>query len=320
MQTRSGWPQPPGQRVHGTWAQRHQLGHQTSGEQVVDQVVDHEQWASIAPDQQPDHSSLDTTLEGQLSRRDRLRAERQAAHAGPARIRLRTGVAVVVLAVLVSWLLVSWLSGSSSSSESVPDPPTETAEGSSDGGMTEGSQEGAPEDADSQSAADGHEPSPNGSEGTGDVLVHITGAVEQPQVVILTPGERVLDAVEAAGGVTDDAAAEGINMAAEAVDGTHIHVPTVEELEEGYPPSEGSQDGTSNGATTPGHADEGGTVNINAADEAQLEELPGIGPALAERITSHREQNGEFGSLDELAAVSGIGPTILEDIADEVSW
>lgn len=227
------------------------------------------------------------------TRRDRLRAERAEAHQGPARIRLRLGAVLVVLAGILTWFGVAWLSspsGAGASSEELPDPPE------------------AQHPSEHEKAAADEEQSTD----AGQVVVHVTGAVKSPQVVELAEGARVLEAVEAAGGLTDDAAAAGVNLAALAEDGSHLWIPTEEELEEGQAPPAAV-------AGAPGDQG-GGPINVNTADASALEELTGIGPALAERIITYRESNGPFASLEDIGQVSGIGPTVLENIADDVTW
>lgn len=230
--------------------------------------------------------------EALLTRRERLRAERLQQNAVPARISLRAGAVTVAVAALLSWAAVSWVTGRSETAE-LPEAPAldSTAE---------------------------HRPleRPEGpeEEAAAVLLVHVAGAVAQPQVVELEPGDRVADAVQAAGGFTEEAAQHGLNLAAEAQDGSLIYVPTADELASGenLPPFGASTE------SSPGQ--EEALININTAEAGQLEQLPGIGPALAERIITYRETNGEFSSLEELAAVSGIGPAIIENIADQVTW
>lgn len=130
---------------------------------------------------------------------------------------------------------------------------------------------------------------------TGTVVVHVVGKVEQPGVVELPLGSRVQDAIEAVGGATKDKALESVNLARPVVDGEQIIV--------GVP---------TDGATS-------SKISINSASVDQLDELPGVGPAIAERIVKWREENGPFTSIDELTEVSGIGPSILEQIRDQAS-
>lgn len=164
------------------------------------------------------------------------------------------------------------------------------------------------------------------------MIVHVTGAVEEPGIVELEAGARVHEAVEAAGGAQEEAALEALNLAAEAQDGTLIHVPNAEEAEAaqaGTGDAQGSstadaQDtggevGVGSGAGTGDSAEEA-VVDVNTADAQQLQTLPGIGPAMAERIITHRESEGPFSALEDLAAVSGIGPARLQELEGRVSW
>jgi competence protein ComEA len=127
---------------------------------------------------------------------------------------------------------------------------------------------------------------------SGEVLVHVVGKVAQPGVVELPIGSRVQDAIEAAGGATKVKALESVNLARPVVDGEQIVV------------GEASQAATSS------------TISINTASAGQLDELPGVGPVIAERIVQWREKNGPFTSIDELTEVSGIGTSMIEQIRD----
>jgi len=127
--------------------------------------------------------------------------------------------------------------------------------------------------------------------GTAPIVVHVLGAVVAPGVYQLRAGSRVLDAVAAAGGFAEDAARDGVNLAAELSDGQQLVVPVV-----GAVPAAGASGVTS-----------GGLVNLNTADESTLETLPRVGPAMAQRIIAFREANGGFRSVQDLLGVSGIG-------------
>jgi len=140
---------------------------------------------------------------------------------------------------------------------------------------------------------------------TTELVVDVVGAVAAPGVVRLPPGSRVVDAIAAAGGATADAQVSALNLARVLVDGEQIAVPRP-----GEQPA-------SAGAATDGGADADQTVDLNTADIAALDALPGIGPVLAERIATHREDR-PFASVDELADVAGIGPTLLERLRDRV--
>ena len=126
------------------------------------------------------------------------------------------------------------------------------------------------------------------------VVVHVVGKVADPGLVELPMGARVHDAIEAAGGATKDKALESVNLARPVVDGEQIVV----------------------GEPIAGAASS--TMSINTASAEELDELPGIGPVIAERIVQWREENGPFTSIDELGEVSGIGPSIIEQIRDQV--
>ncbi|MBN2470383.1 MAG: helix-hairpin-helix domain-containing protein [Anaerolineae bacterium] len=143
----------------------------------------------------------------------------------------------------------------------------------------------------------------------GPIQVYVTGEVlESEQVVTLPFGSRVGDAVAAAGGLTAAADPERVNVAVRLRDGDQVHV----FARAGE--SEARQ--TVLLATPP----DNGTVYVNTATSAELQQLPGIGPAMADRIVAYREANGWFAELAELDAISGIGPATLAEIAPFVSF
>ncbi|WP_136050742.1 ComEA family DNA-binding protein [Microbacterium sp. K36] len=141
------------------------------------------------------------------------------------------------------------------------------------------------------------EPAPAPAE----IYVHVLGAVERPGLYVLRADSRVVDALAAAGGSTDAADLAGVNLARRVEDGEQILVPVVGAVADPSAPPSGD-----------------GTVDLNTADQAALEELPGIGPALAERIVAWREDNGRFRTVDDLLAVPGIGEKVLEGLRDGV--
>ncbi|MFI2101937.1 ComEA family DNA-binding protein [Isoptericola sp. NPDC019693] len=151
----------------------------------------------------------------------------------------------------------------------------------------------------------------------GTVVVHVVGEVREPGLVTVPSGARVADAVAAAGGTTRRADAAALNLARAVVDGEQIRVPRPGEP---VPATGGGSAGAlEGGAEGTEEASPGGAVNLNAAPAAELEELPGIGPALAERIIAWRDENGPFTSVDELDEVSGIGPSVLGQVRDMVT-
>jgi len=137
------------------------------------------------------------------------------------------------------------------------------------------------------------------------VVLHVHGAVVEPGIVELPLGSRVVDAIAAARGPSDDADLGAVNLARVVADGEQLYVPRIGEVP---PPSAGG-----------GGTDAQGRVNLNTADASALETLAGVGPALAARIIAWREQNGPFRSVDELIAVSGIGAKILDGLRDQVT-
>ncbi|MET0714632.1 MAG: ComEA family DNA-binding protein [Mycetocola sp.] len=136
------------------------------------------------------------------------------------------------------------------------------------------------------------------------LYVHILGAVASPGVYQFRDGERVVDAIAAAGGFTPEADQKTVNLARFLSDGEQIVV-SVQGVEP--PPSE------------PGAAAPGGKVNINTASSAELDTLPRVGPAMAERIIAWRDANGRFRSVDDLLNVPGIGDKTFESLKDLVS-
>lgn len=145
-------------------------------------------------------------------------------------------------------------------------------------------------------------PSPHTSEDTRPALVvHVAGAVAEPGVVELDAGARVVDAIERAGGAAADADLDALNLARLLVDGEQVRVPRIGES--------AMAEGVSADSALPAPL---GCVDLNTADAPALESLDGIGPALAERILAFRESSGPFESVDDLDAVPGIGPSLVE--------
>ncbi len=136
------------------------------------------------------------------------------------------------------------------------------------------------------------------------LYVHVAGAVREPGLYRLDAGDRVADAIARAGGFTDDAQRDGVNLARPVADGEQIVVPVV---------------GAETVAPAPGGGGStGGALDLNTATREQLDELPRIGPAMADRILAWREANGRFTSVDDLLSVPGIGEKMLAGIRDLV--
>jgi competence protein ComEA len=131
-------------------------------------------------------------------------------------------------------------------------------------------------------------------------VVSVVGLVARPGLVTLPSGSRVADAIEAAGGLLPEADPAAVNLAAVLADGQQIAV---------------SAPGATTSAPGPGAGTpQGGPVNLNIATAADLDALPGIGPVLAQRIVSYRDQQGRFTSVEQLDDVPGIGPSIYDQL------
>lgn len=129
------------------------------------------------------------------------------------------------------------------------------------------------------------------------ILVHVAGKVRKPDVYPLLQGARVADAIKAAGGVLKGVDISDINLARVAIDGEQIYV--------GYVPKTSSP-------TTKSGKKFNGVININRATKSEFDSLVGIGPVIASRIVSFRNQNGPFMALEDLIKVPGVGPKTLE--------
>jgi len=133
------------------------------------------------------------------------------------------------------------------------------------------------------------------------LYVHIVGEIKSPGMYQLPLGARLVDAVFAAGGLTSDADNSSVNLARELSDGEQVVVYKIGET------------------TEAGSSASGGLISINRATAEQLEDLPGIGPALSARIISYREANGGFKAKEDLLNVSGIGDSIFSGFVDLIT-
>lgn len=149
------------------------------------------------------------------------------------------------------------------------------------------------------------------TENSGEIVVHVAGAVEKPGVYVFETGARVNDAVTKAVPLAE-AYLDAMNLAAVLEDGKRIEVPI--KNPSGNP--EVASGSTAGGAIV--DQGEGGKINLNLASVEQLDTLPGIGPAYAERIIAYREEHGGFSNIEELQDIVGIGPKTYEKLKDMV--
>jgi competence protein ComEA len=133
------------------------------------------------------------------------------------------------------------------------------------------------------------------------ILVYVSGAVENPDVYPLQAEAIVKEAIQAAGGATEEADLERINLAKKVHDGEHIHVPKIGE------------------DVGPLMSEESDRININTATLEELDSLPGIGPVYAQRIVEYRTQKGPFKTIEEIMNVPGIGEKMFEKIKDLIT-
>jgi competence protein ComEA len=152
--------------------------------------------------------------------------------------------------------------------------------------------------------------SPTTSERATRFVVHVLGAVRHPGLVRLPENSRVQDAIDAAGGLTGRADPGELNLAQPLADGQQVMIGTA-----GDPAGE-VRDGRESGASS--GPSERATLDLNRANQAQLEELPGIGPVTAGAILAWRQQHGRFSRIEELQEVDGIGPKTYAQIAPHV--
>lgn len=167
------------------------------------------------------------------------------------------------------------------------------------------------------------------------IYVYITGEVNSPGVVLLDNGSRIVDAIEAAGGITDKANITKVNLVYILQDGMKINIPNQNDLKnnenfEYITMSSGDEknDANINNSASNTSSEESSSnkesafkisvVNINTATQTELETLPGIGPSLALKIINYRKENGKFSSIEDIKNVSGIGDAKFENIKNYI--
>lgn len=158
------------------------------------------------------------------------------------------------------------------------------------------------------------------------IFVYVTGEVNNPGVIMLSENSRIIDAINSAGGTTNNANISKINLAYILKDGMKVNIPSKEDLKNynnfdyiTMSSGDGKNDNISeNESSLSSKSDKSSTnkstVNINIATQTELETLPGIGPSTALKIINYRNENGKFSSIDEIKNVSGIGDSKFENI------
>lgn len=281
-------------------------------------------------DQQPDWNEVDDWAEWEQA--DQPGTTRSARWGVSPRVLLL--VAVLAL-VAVVWGVTQFSAAPRAEQVASPSASAESVQAVG-AQQSPGAQPGTQSAAQStvQPGAHPSESAQGGASGEATVRVHVAGAVNNPGVYTLPAQGRAVDAIAAASGAAADADLDRVNLAGALSDGVQIYVPHRGETAAPaqIQPNGGTANagqanaanGASQGGTQPqpartlipaGSAQKGSTpVNINTATAEELQSLPRIGPAMAQRIIAWREAHGGFRSVDELDAVPGIGPSMLENL------
>ncbi len=274
-------------------------------------------------DQQPDWNEVDDWAEWEQA--DQPGTTRSTRWGLSPRVLLL--VAVLAL-VAVVWGVTQF--SAAPRSEQLASPST-----SAESVQAVGAQQSPGAQSSAQPSANPSESAQGGASGEATVRVHVAGAVNNPGVYTLPAQGRAVDAIAAASGAAADADLDRVNLAGALSDGVQIYVPhrgetaAPAQIQPNGGTANAGQGNAANGAaqnnaaqpqpartlTASGNAQKGSTpVNINTATAEELQSLPRIGPAMAQRIIAWREAHGGFRSVDELDAVPGIGPSMLENL------
>lgn len=147
-----------------------------------------------------------------------------------------------------------------------------------------------------------------------ELIVHVAGAVKKPGVYRVAQGARVVDAIEQAGGATQNADLNALNLAEPLSDGQKVYVPRKGEAPAAVVAASAANSAIATKSRASKPADVQFPIDLNRATAEQLEAIPGIGPTLAQRIIEYRQTHGRFHSVEELLEVRGIGPKRLEQL------
>ena len=278
-------------------------------------------------DQQPDWNEVDDWAEWEQA--DQPGTTRSARWGLSPRVLLLVAVLAVVAVV---WGVTQFSAAPRAEQLASPSASAESVQ-------AVGAQQSPGAQSTAQPGANPSESAQGGASGEATVRVHVAGAVNNPGVYTLPAQGRAVDAIAAASGAAADADLDRVNLAGALSDGVQIYVPHRGETAapaqiqpnggtanagQGNAANGAAQNGASQGGAQPqpartltpaGSAQKGSTpVNINTATAEELQTLPRIGPAMAQRIIAWREAHGGFRSVDELDAVPGIGPSMLENL------
>lgn len=274
-------------------------------------------------DQQPDWNEVDDWAEWEQA--DQPGTTRSARWGLSPRVLLL--VAVLAL-VAVVWGVTQFSAAPRAEQFASPSASAESVQ-------AVGAQQSPGAQSTAQPGANPSESAQGGASGEATVRVHVAGAVNNPGVYTLPAQGRAVDAIAAASGAAADADLDRVNLAGALSDGVQIYVPhrgetaAPAQIQPNGGTANAGQGNAANGAaqnnaaqpqpartlTASGSAQKGSTpVNINTATAEELQSLPRIGPAMAQRIIAWREAHGGFRSVDELDAVPGIGPSMLENL------
>ena len=150
------------------------------------------------------------------------------------------------------------------------------------------------------------------------IIIHITGAVKTPGIVKLEEGSRIEDAINKAGGLTEDADITKVNLAYILEDGTKIKIPSNSDIGDFQGENILRTDSGEGIIEDNENSSQSSSLNINKATEQDLQTLPGIGPSLASRIIAYRDENGKFSTIEDIKNVNGIGNSKYENIKDYI--
>lgn len=248
---------------------------------------------------EPSEVSDPASQEPALTLADRRRLHCRGRFRWRISLRALTTTALCVVALLGAW----WAITAAAPGQSVPESPS-VAHG------TVAPLRSAP------SARPSGAETPDSASSSAPIVVHVSGAVKHPGIVRLPAGARVFQAIEKADGALDTAELDALNLAEPLQDGHKVHVPQHGERVAGPGSGQVGSAGLSGGtrrSDQPGGS-QPAPVHLNTASEEQLMTLPRVGKVLADRIIAWREQHGAFTRIEDLDAVDGIGPRLLEQL------